>query len=140
MKITKKHFLADVRHEIEMLREHATDREKSNLDFSEFNPSYSSTCIYGQMTGQCYSVRAEELMDLSCVRIFDRNPSGKKPLVKILDFVNGEYEKSKIWKGRNKRDFDYKFISALEGYIFATDAKNAEIIQYIKGETNSLEL
>lgn len=68
-KITKKQFLSDVMHEIEMLKEHATLVEKERLDFKQFDPADIQCCIYGQLTGSCESNRAKELMDLSCIRV-----------------------------------------------------------------------
>ena len=55
-----------VRKEINLLRIHATDEEKSRLNIDTFNGGYTDSCIYGQMTGNCCSERAKELIKL-CV-------------------------------------------------------------------------
>lgn len=142
--ITKGRFLADVMHEIDMLKKHATDKEKSNLNFFSFNPDSKYSCIYGQLTGSCVSWRAKKLMKLSCIRVFDRKPDTKGEVLLIsgnisdnLYLVNGSYN-SQMWDGNNRDGFRY--MSSVEGYILASDAKNAEIIAYIKGEQGELSL
>ena len=54
-----------------MLKEHATKEELNKLNFTYFDPQSPTACIYGQMAGQCTSIRANELMNKSCVRVWD---------------------------------------------------------------------
>ena len=51
--------------EIETIKEHATDEEKARLNWGTFDPSDSTLCIYGQMTGDCCSTRSFEFLKLS---------------------------------------------------------------------------
>jgi hypothetical protein len=44
------------------LRKIATREEIDNLDILRFDPSNTQKCIYGQMTGNCESLRAIELI------------------------------------------------------------------------------
>jgi hypothetical protein len=126
-KITKKQFLADVRHEIEMLKTHTTDAEKSKLNIKDLVPRYRYSCIYGLISGDCNSKRAFELIDLCCIRIVNNNESN------ILRDFNG-YDKTVFQKGR--RFFDH--LSILEAYMMIYEAKNENILAYIKGETSKL--
>lgn len=135
-KITKKQFLADVMHEIDMLKIHATSTEKGKLDFYEFDPENPDCCIYGQMTGWCRSNRAKELMDLACTRVVEndtQNEFGIWNEVKIC--VNGVYT-GQMYNRQNQ----FSYMSTLEAYIYMKDAKSEAIIAYIKGETDTLKL
>jgi len=121
----KLEFLTLVREEIENIKTHATPEEISNLDFNKFNPTIISQCIYGQMTGCCFSDRARELQpkiyntDLTCIGDTFR-------YIKYL-LVKGEIQ-------------DYKDYTTLEMYIPMKGAKNKQIIQYLKGERKTLTL
>lgn len=134
-KITKAQFLADVRHEIDMLKKHATVSEIDRLYFEELTPESSTECIYGQMTGNCKSFRASQLIDLCCKRVV-RNSGSLNSFKTILPVVNGIYNKSEFQKNRRSLDF----FSSLEAYIMADKAKNEDVIAYIKGETDILTL
>lgn len=145
----KKDFLRDVMHEIEMLKKHSTKAEKNRLNFDKFSPHVAQQCIYGQITGDCRSKRAHELMELSCVKIFDLSASDCDIIYEsmhmntVLKYVTGPF-KSQGWDKPLSyipklinRYFDY--LSVLEGYI-QLDRNNKEIIQYIKGEIDTLNL
>jgi hypothetical protein len=43
---------------------HATEEEKGRLDLETLDPGHYELCVYGQMTGDCYSERALELLRL----------------------------------------------------------------------------
>jgi len=145
-KITKKQFLADVMHEIDMLKKHATQAEVSRLDFHLFNPSDYNQCIYGQLTGDCRSLRAKDLMDVSCIRTFDLTGDTDAVINENLTFakakasINGIYDGSPWTGDRGEANRSFYYLSALEGYIALKDAKNKEIIAYLKGETDTLTL
>lgn len=154
-KIPKKEFLNDVMFEINTLKELATREEIANLDFETFDPNNTRSCIYGQLTGNCQSVRAKELMDKACVRVMDLNNKIDvldKPFSSIQNYVNGKNEGQgwndeggKYVKGfidlvfeEGSRNFNH--ISVLEAYIALKDAKNGDLLKYLKGEINSLTL
>lgn len=151
-KITKTQFLADVMQEINTLRTIATEKEKSNLNFDSLNAIYADKCIYGQLTGRCDSERAKKLMDKACIRVMNLNAGiddffkegnylkeeSRNTFSKISGLVNGE-NKGQSWvKHWTKRN--YKYLSVLEAYILLKGAKNKQVIEYIKGEINSLTL
>jgi len=148
----KSEFLKDVKHEIDMLKKHATKEELSKLDFYKFNYKSGFQCIYGQMTGTCESKRAEELMGKSCIRVFE-SPSGVSSLGEssfneIKKHINGENKNQtwnvdglgNHWLTGEKKLRNYKHLSALEGYICLKGAKVNNIIRYLKGESDKLTL
>ncbi len=103
------------------LRGHATDEEKSKLNFDSLEPDLASKCIYGQMTGCCESERAN---DLYLKRFDDRCTRGK----------TGLYSFSSLFK--NDNFLDREILTPIEVYITLKGSKNKKLIQYIKGEIN----
>jgi len=152
----KQDFLDDVSHEIEMLKKHATKKEKSNLNFDKLNYDDAGECIYGQLTGSCGSKRAKELMDKACIRVMDlENEGGGHINIGVGTFrdirgvFNGKNE-GQVWTDEGQ-DNDaganvaresriYTHLSALEGYIVFKGAKNKHIILYLRGEVKTLKL
>lgn len=143
--ITREEFLKDVEHEVRMLFKHATPEEIAKLNFNTFNNHNAERCIYGQMTGDCRTVRAKELMDLSCVRVMDVEDGSKNCTNWNDDFkVNGEYT-GQTWQymsllrnGYYRRNWSH--LSALEAYICLEDAKVENIYAFLQRETDVLEL
>jgi len=140
-----KNFKADVLHEIKMLKKHATVKEKSRLDFERFDYRLIDNCIYGQLTTDCESARAKKLMDKCCIRVMNLHSSNSTVLNKIIDkrisnknFVINGINEGQGWDENGVRN--YAHISALEAYICTKDAKNSEIINYIKGDSDILIL
>lgn len=140
-------FLKDVKHEVEMLKLHTTAEEKARLNINEFGAANFFRCIYGLLTGSCATIRAKELMDLACIRVMDTTSGSldvsNKNVSEIEKLVNGQYE-GQTW-GEYDDDTEiyvrkFKYLSVLEGYICTKNARVAEIISYIKGETQTLEL
>lgn len=144
-------FLHDVMFEIEALKANAIPEEIERLNLSNFDPTHSERCIYGQMTGRCDTIRAHELMNESCIRLVDTKSSNlitqpqflgpahsnKLPIESDKFVVNGEYDKNKIWPGRVR---SYAYLSALEGYILTENANIEGVMAFLKGETDSMEL
>ena len=52
---------SEVLKEIEHLQKHATKDEKERLNLIKFDADHIEKCIYGLMTGNCSSNRAEDL-------------------------------------------------------------------------------
>lgn len=107
----RKAFLQEVYDEIETIREKATDEEKAKLDIWSFAPTDGRRCIYGQMTGQCDSVRAIEIMQKS---IPNRNVWGPQVGFTPLERYIVQHER--------------------------TPDVNPSIIEYIKGERSRPDL
>lgn len=103
--------------EIENIKQKATKEEIENLEFIYLDPSSSYSCIYGQMTGECYSPRAKELQP----KIFDN-----------LSLNSIGTQKDLMIKGNS--------FTALERWIYIYPENNKNIIDYIKGKTNTLKL
>lgn len=151
MSISKKEFLKDVEHEIKMLRQHATKNELENL-LDYIDGQSVSSCIYGQLTGSCESLRAKELMNKSCIRVVHDNKDGfKLSLISglwqkrenetfrdIKKFINDEYN-SQMWK-LLEGERNYEYYSALEVYILLKGSKHKNILNYLKYKTNELSL
>ena len=138
----------DVRKEAEALRVHATKEEISNLDIEILVPEYYDQCIYGLMTGDCFSRRASELIFNCCHRFFKSNDDADNhfitevPRGRFQEFVNGQ----KIEGVETSSDLHVhreecgSHFSAIEAYILSPEANNANLISYLRGETEMLEL
>lgn len=147
--MVKKDFLNDVKHEIDMLKKHATKKELNELNFKTFNPRYPDSCIYGQMTGGCDSGRARVLMNKSCLRIFDFKSHYEEGVDNLMgetyssikNKINGDYS-GQTWNRNcdNSSTRTYQYLSALEGYICLKGSKANHIIDYLQDKTNSLIL
>lgn len=115
--------------EAKALREHATEEEKSRLKLELFNAEDDNRCIYGLMTGKCFTSRAKELIEKSCQKVYKREtiPHYTRP-----SHLNG----SPVGMSR----FDYW--SPIEVFIASRKDGQAEankkLIQFIKGEIKTL--
>lgn len=92
----KQRFLQDVRFEVESLKLNTTQGEKDNLDIWSFNPTKTSSCIYGQITKHCRNSRAHALMNLGCKRVWHTDFDGvkvvsDKSFTEASKNLNGEY-------------------------------------------------
>ena len=138
----KQDFLEEVRREIKAIKEHATLEEINLLDINYLNATSPEYCIYGQLTGSCESLRAKTLMQKGCVRVVNTTGSNLafdiegSTFQNIKKYINGLF-KGKGWGGRSR---NYSYLSALECYIMLKGAKNANIIAYLKGEKETLNL
>ena len=147
--ITREQFLADVKHEIDSLKNLGTPDELAKLNFTTFSSKTPNGCIYGQMTGSCESFRAKELMDASCVRVTKASDDFSGVIVStntifenIAQHINGEYQ-GQTWifdEDNEIIDRRYGFLSMLELYITLDGANNRNIISYLKSETEELNL
>lgn len=143
---TVEQFHEDVTKEAITLRIHAMPEELARLDAHLLQPNKHAKCIYGLMTGFCQSKRASELIFASCPRYF-KNPGIERRFERtgfdgVKDQVNGE----KIEGVNNAEELDAHredilvHFSAIETYILLPGSKNANLIAYLKGETDTLEL
>jgi len=118
---TKKQFIEDVKKEAMALRKHATKEEIGKLDFENLEPLSVTRCIYGQLTGECDTPRASQLIRQCAPVLFeiaDFNERGPIPVT----------------------EFQYYHSSPIERYITGKGAKNKNLIAYLKGECNDLVL
>jgi hypothetical protein len=118
----KETFIKKVQKELDKIKKRATKEEIDKLDFNSFRYDSQVACIYGQMTGDCDSVRATEI---------------KKKTFKEIDGF-GDHSGYKF----EQQDFKKgKEFTALEKYLFMVNSEtHKEIIQYLKGETKEINL
>lgn len=121
--ITKKLKLAVIK-EATKLRQHALPSERAQLDYFKLSPQNTLLCIYGQMTGNCFSRRSSVLLELCAVPYSSNLKQSRKPY-----FVS-------FSKFRYARDT----YSAIEFYIAQPKAKNKKLIEFIRGEIDDLQL
>lgn len=127
---------SDVKKEAEALRVHATGEELGRLDINRLDPTDKKLCIYGLMTRDCFSPRAADLIDKCAISHFDLMPES-------VDELNDFFiEKSKdfVEKRSDANIFSTYTFSAIEAYIYLPEAKNANLIAYLRGETEILDL
>lgn len=111
----------DVRKEAEALRVHATKEERERLDIETMEPYDFNLDIYGQMTGGSESARATELKQ-QCAPVF----------------VDGDIQSLKAI-GVHKC-FTEASWTPIEYYTIGAEARNSNLIAYLRGETETLEL
>lgn len=137
-KYLKSQFLADVAKEAKALKKNATKDELENLSINLLNPLSFNSCIYGQMTGYCNSTRALTLIQGCCPRFFTTdNINQGMSMTGVKKAVNGK----KVGEFKNGRNRYYmSHFSAIETYILTKDAKNANLIAFLRDETKELNL
>ena len=124
----KSEFIQEVCNEINTIKERATKKEIGRLNFDKFEHAHSGECIYGQMTKDCNSKRANQLYIKSLDEI-------SKPSAYANTDENGndvyKFKDLDLERGNN---FTY-----LESYLFTCSRKTQkEIIEYLKGESTEL--
>lgn len=113
-----------VKKEAKKLREFATKDELNKLDFIILDSTSTENCIYGQMTGSCYSSRASELLNLCAIP--------------YVDYFGGEPQLT--------LDFSYytmRAYSPIEYFIYKYQhngyKNNMILIDYLQGKRDTLE-
>lgn len=132
------------------LRKYITPEEKERLDISSLDGSSASSCVYGQLTGNCYSDRARQLIQKCCERVYISNNGHLKDDL----LLNG----SPIGKRRDKEDMNWLRKPNVEYYspievLLSKLSKDGEVtiskdegspadklVKFIKGQTDSLTL
>jgi hypothetical protein len=130
----------DVRKEAEALRVHATKEEIDRLDFKQLDPEAINGCIYGSMTFSCDSARAIELITkCACRYVADNslNYIASEGFDRIAKHANGSTVSDLAGQ---RHGSDLAHYSAIEAYILLPEARNENLIAYLKGETDNLEL
>lgn len=119
MTYTFEQLKEDVRKEAEALRVHATSEERAKLDMELLDPEHVCKCVYGLMCGECDNKRAIELIDHCAPGYYALEDDEFVPSDKGVI--------SNRW-------------SPIEVYIKLPEARNANLIAYLRGETETLEL
>lgn len=123
-----------VHKEAAKLFKNATQEEKDRLDFEGLDPNMGRRCVYGQMTGYCYSSRATKLIT-ACASLVLRVGENELPNVSCAL----RHENKKNLQKRNG-DLGYYIFSPIEVYTAQDGADNAQLIAYLKGECDILDL
>lgn len=117
--------------EAEKLKMFATKEEISKLNLSTFEPDDRLNCIYGQMTGNCNSERANELIMNCAKRIYDTSEARNDCFIQCK--LGGK--PYSVFRFRIN-----EFISPIELIIYRDITSGPKIINYLKGETKTLTL
>ena len=131
----------DVRKEAEALRVHATKEELGRLNLSLFNPRCTGGCIYGLMTSDCHSVRAVDLIQSCCVQYFKNKgftSIADEGFEGVVSRLNGKVVDD-LFATRVDVTTPQHY-SAIEAYILLPEARNANLIAYLRGEIETLDL
>lgn len=132
----------DVRKEAEALKIHATNEERERLSFDELNPRGRHSCIYGQMTFDCHSKRAALLISGCAPRFFKNKRFSdieREGFAGVEKRANGK-RVAKFIDKRTVGGIEDKHFSAIEAYILLPEARNANLIAFLRGETETLVL
>lgn len=113
--------------EIENLKKFATKEELSKLNFPNFNPYWKNSCIYGQMTGDCFNDRANELIILCAC------------MTNSFTYLSEEIQNVSNTLPRNLGD-DIDNFTFLEHFISKYKYNNEHIIEYLRDEVDELKL
>jgi len=132
-----------VKKEADLLRKNATKEELNKLDIETLDPELSSVCIYGQMTENCYSGRAKELMEACAVAVTDYGGlrlSDNVMLPRAGKLRFGERRKT-INKFYPKLMYPRRAtMTAIEHYITLKFSKKGNLIDYLQGKVSILAL
>jgi hypothetical protein len=111
------------------LKSWATQKELEKLNFNLLTPCNKNSCVYGQMTGNCFNERATEL--LNCCAIPYSSDTE--------DYIR---TRVKSFNSKNRTDWrNYAWVfSAIEFYITQVKAKNNNLINYLKGVKKTLTI
>lgn len=110
------------------LRERATPGELAKLNFEWLDYANPKTCIYGQMTGNCYSDRAKNLIVLCAERIYEKRFTGSNSLT------------SNVLGGAPTIEARWDYFSPIEMFIYRAPTKSIKsMISFLQGTSNSLD-
>ena len=124
--------------EAKNLRKFATQEEKDRLLKNTIDPESPFSCIYGQLTSDCQSIRAIELIEKCTKRVYEY-VSGKNNglYTKVANCVkiNGSP------KGKIRMSHNHAYYSPIEVFISKNgegSPLNIKLAEYIKGERKTL--
>lgn len=110
--------------EASLLKQHLTSEELQTLKYNRFAiyPDNYDTCIYGRLTGDCFSKRAHELLS--------------KCAIWPYSMEIGQFHKTSMGVNRwisYRQDMREAF-SPIEYYIYHREEKIPILVEYILGE------
>lgn len=139
-------LVALVKQEAAKLRESTTQAEKDKLRPEKIWSRSQVNCIYGQLTGGCFSPRAHELLIQCAPRVYEfcNGPMGDAPLAPVTKSI-----KLAI-KGREKSPQKSYYYSPIEIWLCKVQPEHGllqlsqvnqmitTLVKYIKGEADDL--
>lgn len=123
-----------VKKEARNLRKYATEDERLELNFDDLDPDSPFRCVYGLMTGNCFSERADQLIKQCAERVYNKEGDG----------VRGFPLNGKPTGGRGGSSIAFAdYYSPIEVFILqeneAQTANNKRLLAYLRGETKTLK-
>lgn len=120
-----------------LLKQHATKEEINKLNYKKLDGCSRYSCIYGQITGNCVSERAYELIRNCCHRVY-------RPTDDFSTLAGRLNGKPKVLEKPSSRLSHY--VSPIENFLFknkinewATSEKVEKLVAFLKGESDKLE-
>lgn len=128
-----------VKEEAKNLKKHADKKQLENLNFKFLDFDSPERCIYGQITGDCFSEEAHNLIQKCAKRVYKSNYNELNWESNISTCkLNGKPE---IKKGLG-RDRVELFYSPIEVFIAQdkniTNGNNEKLVNYLKGKITRL--
>lgn len=137
--MTDKTLLQLVITEANNLKKFATKEELRNLDFKTLDGDNRNRCIYGQATGSCFSTRADVLIKQCATRVYETTVTKGNAMESAR--LNGAPVGN---RGRLTKDNPLKYYSPIEMFVEKREnyvnGNNVNLIAYLKGEANELNL
>lgn len=119
------------------LKKYATKEELSRLDYDNLDGDSKSRCIYGQMTGDCSSYRANELIIKCAQKVYNTTDTDDRIVKSVL---NGK--PYKIDKVNERLDF---YISPIEKFLYKykrgykESTKIKKLVNFLQDKTQELK-
>ncbi len=120
-----------VKREAAGIRANMTEDEKYNISNETLDSVSSMNCAYGKITGDCFSDRSKELMD-KCAIPYSKSIDERTP-IDICSF-------KELDNPLRLDDSGEVTFSAIEHYIHQPGNKNLNLVNFLAGKTNTLEL
>lgn len=118
-----------VKEEADNLKKYATRKEIDRLNFYEVNPHSKTKCIYGQMTGNCISDRAEELIYMCCTNVYDGHDGRVDVDIKDAKLIGPPTEHGRFI-------CNFKFFTPIEKFLYVADfSQIKKLVLYLKNIT-----
>lgn len=127
--MNKEAFIQDVQEEIDGLRNSITPKQRDQLDPKKYNRKLINACIYGLL----------ELHDDKTTKRLYRHIHN--PNIIASDGEDVPFKEHSFKEHNPEDDYIRYYVTSLEKYLFMIPLNNQlEIIKYIKGETNEIDL
>lgn len=118
-----------VKEEADNLKKFATRKELDRIDFYSINAGSRTKCIYGQMTGNCISDRAEELIFKCATNTYEGHDEAINVDIKDSELIGPPTES-------NRFICNFKFFTPIEKFLYVADfSQIKKLVSYLKNES-----